>query len=110
MDLAEMGTVVMYVPGGCTGVAQPHSRATCVRYIQRSTPESHFLKRRKPGVRMHERALCVINEISPSIVKKSFHKAGPFVPFGPAADAGDQDNAEAPCNGTRGETLYQCVV
>lgn len=90
--LAHYGTAVKFVPGGCTGVAQPldvgvmgplksHIRTSYAEYYSINPFPDTAAQRRKD---MYVRTMDAIANISSSTVGNSFHKAGPFIPFGPS--------------------------
>ncbi|GMF37324.1 unnamed protein product [Phytophthora fragariaefolia] len=93
--LACTGTSVLYVPGGCTGVAQPldvgvmspvkqHIRClNSSRSVGRPKQVTPAYRRRE----IFERAMEGLRFISADTVKNSFHKAGPFMPYGPPNNA-----------------------
>ncbi|GMF20848.1 unnamed protein product [Phytophthora fragariaefolia] len=95
--LACTGTAVIYVPGGCTGVAQPLDvgiMSPLKQHIRRlNTTKSAGRPTKVPTTIMRrimfERAMDGLRCISPETVRNSFLKAGPFVPFGPPNICGD---------------------
>lgn len=93
--LARYGTAVKFVPPGCTGVAQPldvgvmgplktHIRTSYAEYYSSHAFPSTAAQRRKD---MYTRTMDAISSITHSTVRNSFHKSGPFVPFGPPNEA-----------------------
>ncbi|KAL4133020.1 DNA binding [Phytophthora ramorum] len=83
--LACTGTAVLFVPGGCTGVAQPldvgvmsplkqHMRNRNANR-QAGRPQKHTPTERRR--RMYERAMEAMNLISGMTMRNAFHKAGP---------------------------------
>ncbi|DBA05416.1 TPA: hypothetical protein N0F65_007578 [Lagenidium giganteum] len=91
--LAELGTIVGYVPAGCTGVAQPLDVGVRAPFKQRM--RTAYSERIRQGLRaataserrrdMFERSMEALRGLSPSTIQSSFSKAGPFIPIGPSA-------------------------
>ncbi|KAE9230409.1 hypothetical protein PF005_g3486 [Phytophthora fragariae] len=93
--LACTGTSVLYVPSGCTGVAQPLDlgvmspvkqhirRLNSSRSVGRPKQVTPAYHRRE----IFEQAMEGLRFISADTVKNSFHKAGPFMPYGPPNNA-----------------------
>ncbi|POM80052.1 LOW QUALITY PROTEIN: Hypothetical protein PHPALM_2159 [Phytophthora palmivora] len=90
--LAEMGTYTVYVPAGCTSVAQPLDvgvmapfksslRARYTELYSKHPPPRTASHRRYD---MFQRAMQALHSITTDTVKNAFIKAGPFIPFGPA--------------------------
>ncbi|GMF32548.1 unnamed protein product [Phytophthora lilii] len=88
------GTAVLYVPGGCTGVAQPldvgimaplkqHMRR--LNTLSRGGPKKVTPQFRRRSI--FETAMDGLRCVSSNTVKNAFVKAGPFVPFGPSNHA-----------------------
>ncbi|EGZ19215.1 hypothetical protein PHYSODRAFT_492561 [Phytophthora sojae] len=89
--LACTGTAVQFVPGGCTGVAQPLDvgvMAPLKQPIRKCYSNRPAVRPRKitPGERrygMYCRAISGWERITEDTVRNAFHKAGPFVQYGP---------------------------
>ncbi|KAE9043982.1 hypothetical protein PR001_g3265 [Phytophthora rubi] len=89
--LAEMGTYTLYVPVGCTSVAQPldvgvmspfksslQARYTAL-YSKRPPPRKAWERRYD----MFQRSTHTLRAITAETIQASFVEAGPFFPFGP---------------------------
>lgn len=91
-QLADMGTMVLYVPGGATSVGQPldvgvmgplkhHYRmAYAERHVHSPFATNAPVRRRE----MFDLAMEALGRISPETVVNAFDKAGPYYPAGPA--------------------------
>ncbi|DBA02551.1 TPA: hypothetical protein N0F65_011023 [Lagenidium giganteum] len=77
--LAELGTMVEYVPAGCTGVAQPLDVGVMAPFKQRR--RTAYSERFRHGLR----AATASERRRDSTIQSSFSKAGPFIPIGPSA-------------------------
>lgn len=101
--LACTGTAVVYVPGGCTGVAQPLDVGVMspvkqhIRRLHTNNPAGRpkqltaAMRRRE----IFDRAMEALACITPEPVQNAFHKAGPFLPYGPPnRDAGSDESAD----------------
>lgn len=86
---AMSGTCVKFVPGGCTGVTQPLDvgiMSPFKQHVRRQNAERldeiftiNTAKERRAD--MFRLSMNAINAITSRL--NSFHKAGPFIPFGP---------------------------
>lgn len=92
--LADMGTVVLYVPAGATSVALPLDIGAMgpLKHRYRSSYTEHHVKIPYPTTapsgrrEMVELAMKVLGCITPQTVVNAFDKAGPYFPIGPALE------------------------
>jgi hypothetical protein len=89
--LAEMGTYTVYVPAGCTSVAQPLDVGVMAPFksslqARYTTLYTHRPPPRKAWERLYDmfqRSMHALRTIRTETIQASFMKAGPFFPFGP---------------------------
>lgn len=93
--LADMGTMVLFVPGGATGIAQPLDvgvmapfklrlrQIYSAKYGGKKPPQLAHEKRQD----MFQRTMESLDQLTSDTVRNAFKKAGPFFPEGPAFEA-----------------------
>ncbi|KAG2894859.1 hypothetical protein JG687_00008037 [Phytophthora cactorum] len=85
--LACTGTLVLFVPGGCTGAAQPLDvdvmaplkQHICKCYSNRPSGKPRKITPVERRYDMSNRVIAAMEMIFKKTVSKVFHKAGPFV-------------------------------
>jgi hypothetical protein len=91
---ADLGTIVVHVPGGATGVAQPLDVGVMSPF-KTAIKQRYTALYNKKGMRapltaperrldMYNRSMYALKTITSKTVVSSFRRAGPFVPEGPA--------------------------
>ncbi|GMG18441.1 unnamed protein product [Phytophthora fragariaefolia] len=88
--LAEMGTYTLYVPAGCTSVAQPLDVGVLAPFKSSLRASySELYTNRPPPRKAHEwrydmfqRSMHALRAVISETIRNSFLKAGPFIPFG----------------------------